>query len=107
VRFIVELPSRSERRFTHTPTKGSLRTAEASEREWETACRQKWRALALLVKALLEAVESGITSFEDAFLPYTVVPGTGRTVAEQIGTDLSNAITTGAAPRLELTGARP
>ncbi|MCL6424457.1 hypothetical protein Bequi_13890 [Brachybacterium sp. JHP9] len=55
------------------------------------------------MKALLEAVESGIVAFEEAFLPYTVVPGTGRTVAEQIGGELTGAIESGGTPRLMIT----
>lgn len=104
VRFVLALPSRKERRFTHTPERGTARTASAAEKEWEQACRQRWRALALLVKAQLEAVESGIVSFEDAFLPHTVVPGTGATVAEQIGPDLARAIESGIPARLLIEG---
>jgi hypothetical protein len=43
--------------------------------------RQRWRALALVIKAKLEAVESGITTVEEEFLPHIVVPG-GGTFAE-------------------------
>jgi hypothetical protein len=48
---------------------------------WEQACRQRWRALNLVVKAKLEAVESGIATFEDEFLAYTMLPG-GATVGQ-------------------------
>jgi hypothetical protein len=40
----------------------------------EQACRQRWRALALAIKAKLEAVEAGITSFEDEFMAHIVLP---------------------------------
>ncbi len=43
-------------------------------KEWEQACRQKWRALYLVIKAKLEAVESGISCFEDEFLANIVLP---------------------------------
>lgn len=43
--------------------------------------RQRWRALALVIKAKLEAVESGITTLEEEFLPHIVTPG-GQTFAE-------------------------
>lgn len=49
--------------------------------EWEQACRQKWRALALLVKAKLEAVDAKISSVEEAFFADIVMPD-GRTVYE-------------------------
>lgn len=102
IRMVVEMPSRDERRFTHTPSKGQARTQSAALAEWERAARQKWRALVLLVKALLEAAESGIVTFEEAFMPYTVVPGTGMTVAEALGEDLSRAVEGGGSPSFRL-----
>jgi hypothetical protein len=45
------------------------------------AQRQKWRALLLLVKAKLEAVDAKIASFEEAFVGDIVMPN-GRTVYE-------------------------
>lgn len=43
--------------------------------------RQRWRALALVIKAKLEAVEDGITTVEEEFLPHVVTP-TGETFAQ-------------------------
>lgn len=48
----------------------------------DQAKRQKWRALLLLVKAKLEAVDAKIATFEEAFLGDIVMPETGRTVWE-------------------------
>lgn len=79
VRFTLPLPSRDERRFTHHAS--GARTSAAAEKQWEQACRQRWRALLLVVKAKLEAVESGIATFEDEFLAYTMLPE-GQTVSE-------------------------
>lgn len=104
IRMIVRMPSRDEREFTHTPSTGRLRTPSAALAEWEKACRQKWRALALLVKALLEAVEAEISTFEEAFLAFTVVPGSGgMTVADKVLVEMENAIATGAPAQLSLT----
>ena len=44
--------------------------------------RERWRALLLLVKAKLVAVDSKIATFEEAFFADTVMPETGRTVWE-------------------------
>ena len=44
--------------------------------------RSRWRALLLVVKAKLEAVKSGIAVFEQEFLGFIVVPGTGQTIYE-------------------------
>lgn len=43
--------------------------------------RQKWRALVLAVKAKLESVDSGIETFEEAFLSHIVMPD-GLTVGQ-------------------------
>ena len=53
-------------------------------RNSEQRLRQRWRALLLALKAKLECVESGIETFEEAFLAHVVVPGTGRTVGEDL-----------------------
>jgi hypothetical protein len=58
VRFVLPLPEIGE--FTKTET-GRARKAGtgAVTSAWEQACRQRWRALALSIKAKLESVESG------------------------------------------------
>lgn len=88
VRFHLPLPSRDERRFTHHSR--GRRTPDAAEREWEQACRQRWRALLLVVKAKLEAVETGIATFEDEFLAYIMLPN-GSTVGGWVGPQLEAA----------------
>jgi hypothetical protein len=50
----------------------------------EQAARQKWRALLLLVKAKLGAVDAKIAAFEEAFVGDIVMPETGRTVWESV-----------------------
>lgn len=88
VRFVLPLPSRDERRFTHHSQ--GVRTASAAQGLWEQACRQRWRALLLVVKAKLEAVESGIATFEDEFLAYIMLPD-GSTVSELLAPQLQAA----------------
>lgn len=84
IRFSMNLPDPTEKRFT-TFIRGHhnahLRTPEGAYKEWEQACRQKWRALALLVKAKLEAVDAQISTVEEAFFADIVMPD-GRTVYE-------------------------
>jgi hypothetical protein len=80
VRFEVPLPLADDPEFTTTPT-GRARTDKQAFEELEKASRQRWRALALIVKAKLEAIASGIASFDQEFLPYILLPD-GRTVAE-------------------------
>jgi hypothetical protein len=88
VRFRLPLPSRDDRQFTHHSY--GERTQSAAENLWEQACRQRWRALALVVKAKLEAVETGIATFEDEFLAYVMLPE-GQTVGEWIKPQLQDA----------------
>lgn len=61
--------------------------------------RQRWRALVLVVKAKLEAVESGITSFEEAFMAHVVLPD-GQTVSEWLAPQLEEAYETAEMPSL-------
>lgn len=96
--FTLPLPSRTDQQFTHvklgrssTPTP---RPPEGAEKAWEQACRQRWRALALVIKAKLEAVASGITTFEDEFLAHTVMPD-GMTVAEHVKPTIAKAYESG------------
>lgn len=82
VRFVLPMPSKMDREFTHSPT-GKVRTADASHNAWEQGCRQRWRALALAIKAKLEAVECGIVTFDQEFLAH-IVSLSGRTVGEEV-----------------------
>ena len=92
------LPYKSDDEFTKKRY-GHLRSQEDSLKRWEQACRIKWRALALTIKAKLEAVETGITTFESEFLSYTVLPN-GKTVAEEILPKLDLINKSGAMPKL-------
>lgn len=80
IRFVVPLPSPDDERFTLTET-GRTRSATAAKEAHGQEVRRLWRALALVIKAMFEATASGIVAFEEAFLPYIVLP-TGRTVAD-------------------------
>jgi len=99
VRFLLPLPDRNDDEFQFTPTKRDRRSPDAAEREWEKACRQRWRALALVVKAKLEAVESGITEFEDEFLAHIVLPD-GSTVGNFLRPQIAEAYSTGTMPSM-------
>lgn len=84
VRFSLQLPSRDDKRFKVSPRGRRTLNSDASAKAWEQACRQKWRALLLAIKAKLEAVSAGISIFEDEFLAFIVDPISGRTVGEHI-----------------------
>ncbi len=102
VRFVLPLPTRSDRKFLINGN-GQRRNAEGIEKAHEQACRQRWRALCLVIKAKLEAVESGISNFEMEFLAHIALPG-GATVGEVLAPQLADAYTTGKMPPLLGTG---
>ncbi len=81
IRFTLPMPDRQAREFTHTPGRNLERHRDDQERAYEQAVRQRWRALALVLKAKLEAVAAGITVFEDEFLSHIVLPS-GETVGQ-------------------------
>lgn len=90
VKFILPLPSRSASEFTHEQRRSNQHskrtvelTPEQSQKRWEQACRQRWRALALCVKAKLEAVDSDISTFDQEFMAHIVMPN-GLTIGEQM-----------------------
>lgn len=104
VRFVLTLPDPKDREFTQH-SRGA-RTASAAESAYEQAVRQKWRALALMVKAKLEGVESGIVTFEQEFLPHIILPG-GKTVYESVAGGIESAYLTGnVTPLLQIEGTR-
>ncbi len=99
VKFTLPMPDPNSEEFTHTPARGTLRSPQQAHEAWEQACRQKWRALNLCVKAKLEAVESGITTFESEFMAHILLPD-GRTVGEHASPMIERAYSTGTTPPL-------
>ncbi len=75
VRFDLRLPPVTSPEFR----KGRRKPEDAHGAE----IRRRWRALAMVIKAKLEAVQSGITTFEEEFLAHLVLES-GETVAQQM-----------------------
>ena len=103
IRFILSMPDKELRECTHTPAKGERRRADGARIAWEQACRQRWRALALVIKAKLEAVTAGITTVEDEFLAHTVLPD-GTTFGQWAKPQLDQAYQLGHMPTQLLLG---
>jgi hypothetical protein len=99
VRFVLRMPDPAERQFTHTAGRELERSEKAAREAWEQATRQHWRALALVVKAKLEAVVAGIATFEEEFLAYLVMPD-GQTVGAHALPAVERAYLTGKVQRL-------
>lgn len=104
IRFILTLPDKQDAEFWSTPGGRRQRDPDGALKAWEQACRQRWRALSLVIKAKLEAVEADISTFEDEFLSHTVLPN-GTTVGQWIGPQIEEAYATGTMPSMlpELT----
>lgn len=98
VRFRLPLPDPGGAEFTRTPT-GKTRSAASAEQAYEQAVRQRWRALALVIKAKLEAVEAGISTVEEEFLAAVMLPD-GSTVGEWAVPQLREVYGRGAMPAL-------
>jgi len=88
IRFILPLPGDDDPAvkfkvspYSHKRVERSLEEIPAAR---EKASRQKWRALAIAIKAKLAAVEAEITTFDEEFLAHIVVPGTNQTVGKHI-----------------------
>lgn len=103
IRFILPLPDKADPEFVFKKHYNSTRkrTPEELHVVWEQACRQRWRALALAVKAKLEWIETGIVTVEEEFLPY-IVTASGKTVAEMLVPQLNQLYESGRIPKLLL-----
>lgn len=99
VRFVLPLPDRKDDKFWKTPSRGTRRSETQAYTAWEQECRQRWRALALAIKAKLEVVECGIATFEDEFLAHIVLPNT-QTVGEYMHPQIEKAYKNGTMPRM-------
>lgn len=60
------------------PLKGKFRY----ESDWEAERRRRWRVMVLTLKANLEAVASGLVTFEEIFLAHVVIPGSAKTLGQ-------------------------
>jgi hypothetical protein len=91
IRLTVPLADRSE--FLRTKT-GLRRSELQIDAMVDQVARERWRAVLLVVKAKLEAVESGISTLEDEFLAHIVLPS-GETVGEWAGPQLATVYGSG------------
>lgn len=107
IRFTLPLPALGEFRYARVNQHASVteRTKAQQEKAWEQACRQRWRALLLIIKAKLEAVDAGVVTLEDEFLAQTMLAD-GSTVGEWAGPQIDEVYRTGGMPAL-LPGSAP
>lgn len=99
VRVRVPFPSWDDEAIKYTD-QGYERSDSSRERALDQLTRSRWRAVVLVIKAKLESVEAGIETFDEAFLAWLLVPGTGRTVGEDVVPRLVRSYETGETPPL-------
>lgn len=100
IRFEVAVPDRADKAFkwtNHNPPR--RRTLRQEEDAYQQSIRQRWRALNLVIKAKLEAVESGIATFENEFLAQLVLPN-GMTVGDAVTPRIIEGIESNVMPAL-------
>ena len=98
IRFVLELPDPENFRYTnHSPPRE--RSDRAQREAYDQACRQRWRALLLVIKAKLEAVTAGISTIETEFLANIVLPD-NTTAGEWMLPQIDRAYRTGEMPPL-------
>lgn len=97
-RFQLRKPDRQSKDIRLTP-QGYSRSAEQVRAAYEQAERQRWRAMALLIKAKLEAVDLGIETFDQAFLSALMLPN-GSTVGEWVGPQVGEIYERGQMPAI-------
>lgn len=83
VRFTLPLPGPEQFRYHVVRGRKKARTDAEVRTAVERETRRRWRSLVLAIKAKLEAVASKISSFEDEFLPWIVLPS-GNTVGQEV-----------------------
>lgn len=102
IRFVLPMPRTDEKRFTHAKPRSRYgyeqkRSELQARAAWEQEVRSRWRALALVIKAKLEAVESGIAEFEDEFMAHIVLPS-GETMSQHARPLIQRAYESGQVP---------
>jgi hypothetical protein len=97
IKFELQLPNPADPKFKKIKNSYLQRSAAGVAKAVEQEERTRWRALLLVIKAKLEAVESGIATFEDEFLAHVLLPNQ-QTVGEYVGPMVAQIYETGRMP---------
>lgn len=103
VRITLNLPDPKDHRFNRRRTRWGWSDADLPadrKRElYEQACRARFRALLLIIKAKFEAIDAGLSTSEKEFFADTVTAD-GSTVFEAVTPALEEMYRTGRMPKL-------
>jgi hypothetical protein len=84
VRFVMPLPAQ--------PPPAAARMQPGREdlsKRWEQACKERWRAMLLAIKSKFVSIDSGVESFEEAWMAHIVVGG--ATLGQRLLPDVAQA----------------
>lgn len=95
-RVVLELGSANDHQRTKT---GIVRSAAQQREAFDKETRRRWRALFLVIKAKLVAVEEGISTVEEEFLAWAMLPS-GETVGDIVMPQIREVVRTGQLPPL-------
>ena len=98
IRLELQMPGQYSQEIKYSSA-GRARGEAARQKAYDQAVRQRWRAFALVLKAKLEAIEAGITTFESEFLHGTLLPS-GQTVGEWLEPQIEHVYRSGQMPPL-------
>lgn len=96
IQMTVKFPDKND--FSKTDS-GKKRIESAIESSYDQAIRQRWRALLLAIKAKLEAVECGISTIEQEFLAFIMMPD-GRNISDHLIPELNKIVLSGNMPKM-------
>lgn len=89
-----EMAGRNIKFVLPLPTIETMQGRRNPKAALEQGLRTRWRALYLALRAKLEMIATGITSFEDEFLAHIVMPD-GQTVGEMTRPRIAQAYQSG------------
>jgi hypothetical protein len=99
VKYILPLPKKDERRLRITEAGRERTSPDSILNEWKREVRRCWRSLALLIKANLDAVQTGIITFDLAFLGAIMLPN-GSTVGAWMEPQVEEMYASGKMPEV-------
>ena len=99
VRFVIPLPQKADAMIVKRGYYGKT----FSQEKFDQLLRERWRATLLVIKAKLESVESGIESFDAAFMAQLILPS-GQTMEEWASPQMETLMIDGAMPPLLPSG---
>src|SRR5690606_12623884 len=103
IRFLVAIPKADQFKTFMRNTRGGEREFERTDSQAKTEAdkenRRRWRSLVLVVKSKLEAVATGISTFEEEFMAH-IVTASGQTIGELVLPRLDKVASSGKLPPL-------